>query len=80
MIIICINLTCMGTILFTGQLATIQRKTMGTMLVGAMISNNVFMFPFVMAGFDKDFASQLVSASILMGLIYVPILMFLLGV
>ena len=141
---IVINLSCMVAMLIMSRFAQVQRKTLGTMLVGSMITNNVFMFPFIMVGFgnsgfvdlklvsitilirvgiglsvgaalayvlgitgqtfavvilcsaapvgfmaltfasiaklDKAFASKLVSASILLGIIYVPILMFLLGV
>jgi hypothetical protein len=39
------------------RVAQIPRKTLGAMLVCTMIANNVFMFPFIMAGFgDAGFA------------------------
>lgn len=68
-----VNLSCMGMALFTARLVKIPRKIMGTMMVSAMITNNVFMFPFIMAGFGSsgfadavlfDFGNGLTTATI----------------
>lgn len=70
---IVINLSCMGAMLFLGKFLNLPGKTMGAMLVGAMIANNVFMFPFIMAGFGTpgfidavmfDFGNGLTTATI----------------
>ncbi|MCK5099066.1 MAG: AEC family transporter [Desulfobacteraceae bacterium] len=70
---IAINLSCLALALFMSRFIQIRRKTMGTMLVSTMISNNVFMFPFIMAGFGNsgftdavlfDFGNGLTTATI----------------
>jgi predicted permease len=70
---IAINLCCMAVTLMVARFTHIERKTMGAMLVSTMIANNVFMFPFIMAGFGStgfadavlfDFGNGLTTATI----------------
>jgi predicted permease len=70
---IAINLCCMAVTLVVARFTHIERKTMGAMLVSTMIANNVFMFPFIMAGFGSagfadavlfDFGNGLTTATI----------------
>lgn len=54
---IAINFGCMLVTLFVARFLHIDRRTLGSMLLSAMILNNVFMFPFILAGFgDAAFA------------------------
>ena len=70
---IIINLCCMGASLMLFKVMQAPRKTKGTILVSTMIANNVFMFPFIMAGFGNsgfadavlfDFGNGLTTATI----------------
>ena len=51
---IAINLSCLAVTLFMTRFTQIPRKTMGTMLLSTMITNNVFIFPFIMVGFGSS--------------------------
>ena len=51
---IAINLACMSATLLLSRLKHIDRQTLGSMLVSTMIINNVFMFPFILAGYGDD--------------------------
>jgi predicted permease len=51
---IAVNLACMFVTLLVARLKKIDRRTLGSMLVSTMIVNNVFMFPFILAGYGDD--------------------------
>ncbi len=70
---IIINLSCMEATLLMGKIGNVSRKTLGTMLTATMITNNVFMFPFILVGFGSsgfadavlfDFGNGLTTATI----------------
>lgn len=70
---IAVNLACMLATLAVSRSLRISPKTLGAMLVSTMIANNVFMFPFIMAGFGEqgfvdavlfDFGNGLTTASV----------------
>lgn len=70
---IIINVCCMAVTLAVARFTRLERKTVGAMLVSTMIANNVFMFPFIMAGFGGtgfadavlfDFGNGLTTATI----------------
>jgi hypothetical protein len=70
---IIINLSCMGATLFVGKFKGVPDKTLGSMLTATMITNNVFMFPFIIVGFGNsgfadavlfDFGNGLTTATI----------------
>lgn len=57
LIAVTVNVGCMLLTWFVLRFLTVERKTRGTMMVGTMIINNAFMFPFIIAGFgDAGFA------------------------
>ena len=54
---IIVNLACMSLMLLFARFREIDRQSLGAMLISAMIVNNAFMFPFILAGFgDEAFA------------------------
>jgi hypothetical protein len=54
---IAINFCCMFVTLLISRFMHINKQALGSMLVSAMIVNNVFMFPFILAGLgDEAFA------------------------
>ena len=70
---IAVNLGCMLVTLAAVQCVRTGPQTTGAMLVSTMIANNVFMFPFIMAGFGGtgfsdavlfDFGNGLTTATI----------------
>jgi predicted permease len=73
LITIAVNLACMAVTLLVSRFGGIQPRTMGAMLVSTMIANNVFMFPFILAGFGGqgfadavllDFGNGLTTATV----------------
>lgn len=70
---IAINLSCMLVSFLVFKPITVPEKTMGSILACTMIANNVFMFPFIIAGFGRtgfadavlfDFGNGLTTATI----------------
>ncbi len=52
-----VNLACMAATLAVAPLFSLRRQTLGAMLVCTMITNNAFMFPFILAIYgDEGFA------------------------
>ena len=51
---ISVNVACMFCTLLVAKFMTIERKTLGAMLINTMIVNNAFMFPFILAGFGGE--------------------------
>jgi len=49
-----VDLGCMLVILFAFRFMHIQRQTQGAMVISTMITNNAFMFPFILAVFGGD--------------------------
>lgn len=49
-----VDLGCMLVILFAFRFMHIQRQTRGAMVISTMITNNAFMFPFILAVFGGD--------------------------
>lgn len=71
-IFITIDLFCMLFTLFLSRFLSLDKKTLGSMLLGTMMVNSVFMFPFIIAGFGDagftvaallDFGNALVTAT-----------------
>ncbi len=70
---ILINLSCMTVTLLAGKFQNVPDRTLGSMLTATMITNNAFMFPFIIAGFGNsgfadavlfDFGNGLTTATI----------------
>lgn len=49
-----VNLGCCCLTLLVGKLRQLDRRTIGTLLVGTTIVNNAFMFPFVLAVYGQE--------------------------
>ena len=68
-----VNLACMGITIFSLKPLNIPARTLGAILMCTMIANNVFMFPFILAGFGSagftdavlfDFGNGLTTATV----------------
>ena len=74
-----VNLACMAMILLLAKIRRIERVDLGAMLISAMIVNNAFMFPFILAGFGDagfadavlfDFGNAIMTAAFTYGLAF----------
>lgn len=74
-----VNLACMALVLLLARVRNIKRSELGSMLISAMIVNNAFMFPFILAGFGDagfadavlfDFGNAILTATLTYGLAF----------